>query len=603
MKSHKRKDKGKPSQTTGEEIGASPRKAPRFRIPLSGLPDWLILSLFCLLFLAQTVLSIREKSATFDEVVHLPAGYVYLKFGDYSYNPSHPPLLKMLGALPLLFVHVNMPTYEGPWKDYRPGHRFLYEANDADRLLFLGRLAVLPISLLLGCAVFLWTRELFGRGAAAFALLLFSFEPNILAHAPLVNNDMGAACFIFLTMYSSYRLAHRFSIPHLALAGFSLGLALVTKFSTVPLLPMLLLVGVGIIASRRPMDVFPRGRPPIPVSDRTKKSLIVLAGAIGMGILVYGTIWGAYRFRYEGVTLPGQTYLVSWDQVLTKERLATPVIRWMRDARLLPEAYLFGFSTIGPSLRRTNFYLMGRLSKEGWWYYFLVSLAVKSPLPLLLLLLALPFTLRPLWRNDPIALLCLLGPVLIYLGISSVSRLNIGHRHILPIYPFLFVMVASVVPWARRQRMLVKAGLAVLAIWYVVSSVAIFPHYLAYFNELAGGPQNGSKYLVDSNLDWGQDLKGLKQYMDEHGIERVWLSYFGMASPEYYKIAYNYLPSYVIFNPQKETQATPYTAISATNLQGIYLPLHGEKEDYFEIFKQQTPIAKIGYSIFLYRLE
>ncbi len=147
------------------------------------------------------------------------------------------------------------------------------------------------------------------------------------------------------------------------------------------------------------------------------------------------------------------------------------------------------------------------------------------------------------------------------------------------------------------------AGLVVLVAWYVVSSVAIFPHYLAYFNELAGGPRNGYKYLGDSNLDWGQDLKGLKHYMDEHGIKRVWLSYFGSASPDYYGIGYNYLPSHALHPPKPEVEPTPYFAISVTNLQGIYLPLEGVSPDFFSGFRQLEPIARIGYSIFLYRLD
>lgn len=172
---------------------------------LSRIPESAILLFFAFLLLTQTILSLREKSAAFDETAHLPAGYLHLKFGDYSFNPIHPPLVKMLAALPLLFVEVKMPSQEGSFNP-RVSYRFLYEENDADHLLFLGRMAVLSLALLLGSLVFLWTEQLFGRAAAIFALLLYSFEPNILAHAPLVTTDLGAACFMFLTIYGFYRI-------------------------------------------------------------------------------------------------------------------------------------------------------------------------------------------------------------------------------------------------------------------------------------------------------------------------------------------------------------------------------------------------------------
>ena len=158
-----------------------------------------------------------------------------------------------------------------------------------------------------------------------------------------------------------------------------------------------------------------------------------------------------------------------------------------------------------------------------------------------------------------------------------------------------------------------KGGLAALALWYIISSASIFPHYLAYFNELIGGPGQGYKYLVDSNLDWGQDLKGLKRYMDAHGIARVWLSYFGSASPDYYGITYDYLPSYVLLNSSnvyeellrldKLPPLRGTVAISATNLQGVLLPFLGVNKDYFAFYRSQTPVANIGYSIFIYRFE
>ena len=593
------KGKGK----TGKSGQGKSLRGPKKSLP-SRIPGWTILILFCALFLTQTVLSVRQESATFDETDHLPAGYVYWRVGDYGVNPEHPPFVKMLAAFPLLFVRVTLPPLptEIGEQEWGFGRQLLYEANDADRLLFMGRMAVLPLALLLGLAVFLWARDLFGRGAAIFALFLYTFEPNILAHAPLVNTDLGAACFIFLAIYTFWRLVQRVSASRLLLASGSLALALITKFSSLQLLPLFLLLGFGVVVTRQGIEVDLKNSSPIRVADRTRKLLILLATMLVMGLMAYLTIWMVYRFRYAGIIVQGERTQFPWNGIPGKPWMMQ-VFALMRETKLLPEAYLFGMARVFTTFKRVAF-LMGQISTDGWWYYFFVTFLLKTPLPFLLLLAVTPLALRRVWRENRLAAFFLLVPVLVYFGIASASRLNIGHRHLLPVYPFLIVMVSSLVPWVMKQRTPAKAGVVILAAWYLVSSVSIFPHYLAYFNELVGGPDNGYKYLVDSNLDWGQDLKGLKRYMDAHRIPRVWLSYFGTASPEYYGITYNFLPSYIIFNGNDDEVLTPFTAISATNLMGVYFPDGlGLDADFFKDFRGRRPVAKIGYSIFIYRRE
>ncbi len=588
------KGKGGTGKVDQEELLQRPKKFHPSRVP-----DWMILLLFCGLFLAQTVLSVRQESATFDETDHLPAGYVYWRLGDYGVMPEHPPFIKMLASIPLLLVDVKMPrlpSHISVQEDFLFGRRFLYETNDGDRLLFLGRMAVLPLGLLLGCAVFLWAKHLFGRGGAMFALLLYTFEPNLLAHAPLVALDFGAACFIFLTVYMFWRLVRRVSIPCLLGAGATLGLALITKLSAAPLLLVLLLLSITMVLVPQPVGLHLPGVWQNHASTRARKLVILLTALVIMGLLAYGTIWAAYQFRYQGVTMRERPILIPWDQIPERSWTAQ-AFSVMREMKVLPEPYLYGMAFVLKKMTRLTF-LMGEVSTHGWWYYFVITFLLKTPLPLLLFLALCPLALRKVWRGNRMGILFLLVPVLVYFCIASASRLNIGHRHILPIYPFLIVMAGSLVPWATSRRALVRGGLAALGVWYIFSSVSIFPHYLAYFNELAGGPDGGYRYLVDSNLDWGQDLKGLKRYMDAHQIPRVWLSYFGTASPAYYRIAYNSLPSYpYIFKP--DTEPTPFVAISATNLQGVYL----ENRNIFKEFRQRQPVAKIGYSIFIYRLE
>jgi hypothetical protein len=571
----------------------------------SKVPDWAILLFFFGLILLETVPSLTQESLTFDELVRQLPGYLHLTEGEYRIHTAHPPLVKMIAALPLLFTGVRIPPLPREWNDSTVlllHLDFLYRENDADQLVLLGRLAVLPLTLLLGLFVFRWSKDHFGRGAATFALFLCSFEPNILAHGRLMNTDLPVATLFFLSVYVFFRMIQAVTWARLALAGISLGLALVTKYTAALGVPIFFLLGIGFALSPRPIVLQLRGFAEGSVTGRGRKLLVLLGALVVLGLIASVVIWGAYRFRYTGGTAAGYGYQRPWEDVLPDRPVPRAMILWAREMKLLPEAYLYGLSIVSTKVKRLAF-LMGETSDEGWWYYFIVTFLLKTPLPLLLLLGLAIALARTIWKRKGVEVFFLLFPPLVYFAIASFGKMNIGHRHLLPVYPFLFVFVGALVPWVIQQKALLKGAVAVLAAWYVFSSASIFPHYLAYFNELAGGPDGGYKFLVDSNLDWGQDLKGLKRYMDAHGISRIWLSYFGTASPEYYGIAYNALPSYLFNYPRRETVPTPFVAISATNLQGVYFPVLGLDPDYFKAFRDRQPIAKIGYSIFIYRLE
>jgi hypothetical protein len=556
------------------------------------ISDRTIVIIFCCLIAAQAGLSLVQKSSTVDEPIHILAGYSYATRGDFRVDPDHPPLVKLIVSIPLLFLDIRMPPEMKQWhleSQYYSAHQFLYEYNDAGTLLLLSRIAVLPLSMILAVFVFQWSKQLFGRGAAIFALFLYSFEPNILAHSRLVNTDLGATCFFYITIYGFYRLFHRVSASRLLLTGLALGLALGTKHSSIILIPVMWLLALSLVASRRSVAMKLLRGQLIEIKDRSQK------------LIAYSVIWGLYGYRYKATVMAGDSFSGLWSQVAPEQTFAKNSLVWAKEQKVLPEAYLFGLSEILTGMRRPAF-LMGEIS-NGWWYYFLVTFVLKTPLAFLILLGWALALLPKLWRDHPLGLTFLLAPMIIYFGIASASLMNIGHRHLLPIYPFLFVLTSAIVPWIRSKKRLAKVSVAGLAAWYLVSSISIFPHYLAYFNELIGGPNNGHKYLVDSNLDWGQDLKGLKRYMDEHGIQRVWLSYFGTASPDYYRIAYNYLASYVIFNPNLSSAFTPYVAISATRLQGLFFPTVDEGRGLFRTMRRRQPVARIGYSLFLYKLR
>ena len=589
-----------------------PESAPSAATTLARIPDWVWLVGFCVVFSAQVLWSVGQGSATFDEPSDLVSGYVELTEANYWLKPETLPLVKLVGALPLLLLPVRRPATD--WRDtWNFYDQFLYGANDADTLLMVARAAVLPLSLLLGGLVFLWTRRLFGRGAALFALFLYAFEPNIVAHSSLVTTDLGIACFFFLTVYGLFRLTERASASRLLVVVFAFALALVTKLSMAMLIPIMVLLGLITSLSRVEIPLRiggPRGRT---LSGRGRKLIALGLLLVVASLVAYGVIWATYQFGYRGAESVGPRRPPEWAGLAPAGTPLGRALGWLRQTKALPEPYIYNFFY---HLRTSGLFpafLCGEIRQGGWWYFFVVTLLVKTPLALLVLLgLALAVHGKQ-WRKATLATAFLLVSAGAYFVFISASGFNIGHRHVLAVLPFLMVLAGALIPWASQQHAWVKGGLVALSLWYLGSSLSVFPHYLAYFNELAGGPSNGYRYLVDSNLDWGQDLKGLKRYMDQHGIERVWLSYFGMASPDYYGMVYDPLPGSTIVGRQhvrpdllglEQLPRLPGTvAISATNLQGVYLPLLGVNREYFAGYRNARPVARIGYSIFVYRFD
>lgn len=577
---------------------------------LTRIPDWVFLVGFCVIFSLQVLLSVAQTSATFDEPSNLVSGYFELTEGNYWLKPEVLPLVKVVAALPLLFLHVRTPPIDGDdhWKFY---DRVLYGFNDADTLLMVARATVLTLSLLLGCLVFLWTKRVFGRGAALFALFLYGFEPNLIAHSALVTTDLGVACFVFLTVYSLFRLIQLASVSRLLVMALALSLAVVTKLSAVPLVLIMGLLGLIASLSTVAIPVRVVGRPAYTLTGRGRKLIGLALILLVSGLVAYSVIWAMYRFDYNAAPSLGRP--PEWRGLVAEGTLSAHALSWLRRTQALPEPYVYNFFHHVHLSRLFPGFLLGEIRQGGWWYYFVVTLLVKTPVPLLVLMSLALAVQGTRWRKATLVSAFLVVPAVVYFVFISASGFNMGHRHLLAILPFLIALTGVLIPWAAERGVWVKGGLAVLAIWYLASSLSISPHYLAYFNEFARGPGNAGRYLADSNLDWGQDLKGLKRYMEQQGIERVWLSYFGMANPDYYGIRYDLLPGSTFPSRQRvrpdllgleRLPRLPGTvAISVTQLQGVYLPFLGVKPGYFEAYRDVRPITKIGHSIFVYRFE
>lgn len=517
--------------------------------------------------------SVVQESQTFDEGVHLAAGYRYWRTGDFSLNVEHPPLQKLLSAAPLFLLRPPLPADEKLLVDQSEFARaFLYKGPlNADLLLLYGRLPTMLLSALLLVAVAWAARRHFGAPAALTAVWLCALDPNLIAHGRYVTTDMASALFFFLTivLWVNYWLAP--SRPKALAAAAATGLALAAKFSMTilgPLVPGLLLLHFLLIR---------------PTRQTAQRYLLALAGAAALSVLIVALFYIPESWR----VLRGRPIHVGPETA--------------RGFTLPPHTYFTGLRTV---LDHNNeghtAFLLGQVSDKGWWYYFPVVFAVKSPLAVLLLtclaLIAALWKLSQLRRSPAAGYLwaALAAAPLAYFAVTLTSRINLGVRHLLPIYPFLYVLgMAAAFRLLPPKRFWALAAL--LLGLQLAETAAIYPNYLGFFNIAAGGPYAGPRYLLDSNVDWGQDLKKLKTYMDQHPGP-VCLDYFGSVDPQYYGIHAEYLPKTWDKDERERLDCTG--AISLTLQQDLYI-----RAGSYKWLRRLKPIGRIGSSIELYDLH
>jgi 4-amino-4-deoxy-L-arabinose transferase-like glycosyltransferase len=510
--------------------------------------------------------SALETSLTYDEYIYIARGYTYVRTGDTRLKLRHPILVDALATLPLLLLpDIQLPLESAGWLEgnfHRYAPAFMWEANTAiaDKIAFLSRLPIMWLSLILAAGVFRWAREYAGGGGALLALVLCAFDPNILAHGRLVTPDVGQTTFIFLAAFAWWRYMVRPGWSRWLISGVTLGLAQASGFPALILIPIfgLSVIGYSIYHSK---------------IERVVGMGIALLGVIALGGLV---LWGVYAFDWGPIAGLGMSFFAPY--------------HWEEFIDLLSR------------LRREDLaYFWGEVYRGGRPAFFIVALLIKTPIATLgLWALGLLWVgkRRACWLRD----IVLWSLPLLYYGNALRSNLNIGYRHILPILPFLFVMAGQAIhilhkPWH-------KVGIGILAGWLMVSSLSIHPSYLAYFNEFVGGPLQGRKYFAVSDLDWGQGLPRLRDYLLEREIEEVYLSWFGTTPPEYYGIHYKPLPSWpppehperVWFHPEFPLPGT--YVISAANLVGARL----EDRDTFRWFWQMPYQDHVGYSLFVYQV-
>lgn len=523
-----------------------------------------------------------RKSPTADELAHhIPVGYVLLSKGDFKMDPSQPPLPRYIAALPLkLFMDLNMPDDRNEWRrEDRSefGKDFFYKYNSQPhRMIFYSRCAFIGIGIICGIILFMMARAFYGDRAALFSLFLYSLSPNILAHTRLSTVDMTATCFMLLAVYTFWRFTQNTSIVNIIISGISLGVAQLSKYTAVLLYPMFLF-----------LILFE-----LPRLKRGEKAGVVFKLFMMFAISVV-VLWAGYGFNTDPILYDAMRV---GEKLSIAHSITGKVLPFWNDAWnvrldnfLLESPFPLGTHVLGVlGVLRHGYeghgsFFLGELISHGHPLYFVVAFLIKTPIPMMIFLVT--GTIITLRRGVGKEERFLFLPIAAFFLIATFSSLQLGLRYILPVYPFCFILAGrSVELFSKKRAYSVIGGL--LMLWYFLSALVTWPDYLSYFNETIGGPANGYKYLRDSNIDWGQDLPALKDYMDKNNIKKVKLFYVWTASPESYAIEYEELDQGEFKMP-----ASYVYAISVDSLSSVkWTECH-------------EPVYKAGNSIFIYDLR
>jgi hypothetical protein len=555
-----------------------------------------------LLFMGGNLLSNAWGAAlTNDELVHVPSGYHYLVTGNFRLNPEHPPLAKMWACLPLLVIRPKV--YLEPDGADQEFARFtvlasieFWQRNQVRfrTISFWSRAPMVLLTLALGVLIFVYGRQLFGARAAVLAVALFSLEPTMLAHGWIVHTDLAAAfayLFFFFTLQAYFRAS---TLPRAFWLGMATGFALLIKFSLMIVGPILI---VALLYHVVKTDRFG-------VSRRTSALHASLMFAVVMLLLN-----AAYYFQHPALASPELNSILATAPATLP---ATRIITWLRLlSKVIPTYYLFGLYTVfvhnhfGHSTS-----LLGHYSVLGWWYYFPVAFALKTSLPFLILSVSsVGWALYAGFTGRDKRLIFLLVGLAVYLGVAMNSSINIGVRHIAPVFPFLFLLSGAfldrLLKWSqvRFARVLV----ALLLGWMLVDAVRVYPHYLAFTNALTFGKPAWA-LLADSNVEWGQDIGELAQYLKARGETNLVGSLSGgWATPPMHGIKLlDFAP------PELQSASTRYVAIGTGFLNGASVPAglkdangvelsDEQRRNYFAKYRTLRPEKVFGNSIYLYR--
>jgi hypothetical protein len=562
-------------------------------------PKYLWLAAAALLVIQATlaVTMVHRESLTFDEDDHMFAGYMMWKAGDYGLNPEHPPLVKLLATVPILWdqlwIPPPLPHAFFKAEAYLNGRDWLAR-NDGDRqhLVFKMRASAELLALGLCLLVFLAAREWFGDAAGLIALTLVVFDPNVLAHSALVTTDIGVSCFFVAAIWTFYRFATRPTLIRLLIAGVATGLLLATKHSGILVGPMFVfLIAWEVLTA--------------PGAERKRTALRLASGLFAIVVLGVFVLWCFYGFRYSArpAGMEFSTSVAKYAATLPHFEYASVVT--VSRLHLLPESYLVGLVDVKLAAAFYPTFLLGKVYAHGQWDYFPIVILIKTTLGLLLLIVLAAFAMVTGKLTKRHKLFYTLAPPVIYLAVAMMSGMNIGVRHLLPMYAFAIIFAAAgtvTLPGMDRRWAVVCT---VLIAAHIVSSLLVFPNEIAYANEAWGGPQNVHNLLSDANVDWGQQLYQVKQWQDRHPDQECWFAYFARPEidPGVYGIRCHALPTidteYLGGADVIPPSITGDVVISAGDLSGCEWP--SAQVNPYRSFQSLHPDVTIDDSVFVYQ--
>lgn len=582
-----------------------------------------------------------NKCAAFDEPLHFVSAWIQTHSGDFRCNPEDPPLWKYYIAIGTRASDMTVDTHSFLWDQMLsdlPAPAFhlaaetMYQHHppvDADALLRAARIRLLLLGVALGWTICWWAWRLAGPVAAIVAVAAFSFDPNFLAHSLLIKNDVAITLIFVLLMASVWLLGERVTLGRFIGVNLLVGIALTTKYSGLLAFPML-----GIALFCRALIAKPWPFFKWPLSSAPLRFVAAAMVFFSTAVLGYFMIWASYGFRFN--PSPGSSgefdfraailncakseMILRQDPVpaypptsqvqqWVNEWKPSPIVRAVKTANrshLLPQAWLFGFLyTYGTALARRTF-LCGDIGVAGWWYYFPAAMAFKTPLATLagLGLVTVAWFVRvrrKIPSRDLWPICAVLTAPVFYMIVAMRSHLDIGLRHVFPVYPFLYIFLGVIAAqcFARRPKTTSCVAL-ILFLGLICETLSAYPNYIPFFNVAAGGSRGGLALLSDSNLDWGQDVPALADWQRAHPDRQLYFCDFGIADPRYYGLHYIEMPGSQLAQPDQiiPSGLPPVYAISAVALQGPYMT-PSQLAIYHKFLKEQ-PIDVLNGTIYLY---
>jgi hypothetical protein len=580
----------------------------RFEHRVSRSVEAALLTAMLLAFFVVSLVLLSRKGLFIDDSMHMPAGYSYLLTHDYRLNQEHPPLIKLLSGLGLWELHLYFPFESPGWQQAAtPGdpedgmvriEEAFFESNakQFERIAFYGRLPVLVIPLLLLLAAWWFTRQLFGPVPALISVFLLAMEPNIAGNAIVVQNDVAAALALLLFVIAVKKFVTDARVIGALALGGALGLGLVTKYSLVVLVPVSCVIVIACVMWRL-------------IRKRSSVGAVVLSSFV-VFVTAYLILIACYAFHIDRIDANESSEIANWFYLSGQTAEAFKrLLMWLPP--LLPRYFVSGIDMVVQDSRDGRpAFLLGQISDTGWWYYFPVAFALKTTIPFLLASIGgFVWAVYQVLRRKCYAILYVMLPGVFYLALTMTSHLNIGVRHLLPMFPFAAIagagFVSAVIECGlKRSRGLGVAVAAVALVPCLVIAVSAFPNYLTYFSPLAGGAARGWQMLSDSNVETGQEVKPLARYLKDHGENRVTGIMVGGEFLKFYGIQADDFPGWYDDEDSEDAAEpikTQYIAIGAWYLSEI--DLSDKQKEIIDRYRQQKPEMMVGDSIFVFRRQ